>query len=59
MVRRFKGELGEDATVIGTGGMVHLISQATNVFHHVDPDLTLKGLKILYNLNRERTDRPG
>jgi type III pantothenate kinase len=58
MVQRFKGEIGEDATVLGTGGMVHLVAQATDVFHHIDPDLTLKGLKILYNLNRERTDRP-
>jgi type III pantothenate kinase len=58
MVRRFNAELGEDATVIGTGGMVHLVAAATDVFQHIDPDLTLKGLKILYNLNRERTDHP-
>ena len=54
MVAKFRKELGEDATVIGTGGMVHLVAQATDVIQHIDPELTLKGLKILYNLNRER-----
>jgi len=53
MVSRFRGELGEDATVIGTGGIVELIADATDVIDHVEPDLTLKGLKILYNLNRK------
>ena len=53
MVARFKKELGDDATVVGTGGMVSLIAGATDVIEHVDPDLTLKGLKILHNLNRE------
>ena len=57
MIARFKPELGDDVTVVGTGGMVHLVAQATNAFHVIDPDLTLKGLKILYNMNRERTDR--
>jgi type III pantothenate kinase len=59
MVQRFESELGTKATVIGTGGMVHLIAQATKAFDHIDPDLTLKGLKILFNLNRERNDRTG
>lgn len=54
MVARFRTELGEDATVVGTGGMIELIADATDVIQHVDPDLTLKGLKILHNLNRER-----
>lgn len=58
MVLRFNAELGEKATVVGTGGMVHLVAAATSVFNHVDPDLTLKGLKILYNLNRERDNYP-
>jgi len=52
MVARFKKELGEDATVVGTGGLVALVAEATDVVEHIDPDLTLKGLKILHNLNR-------
>jgi len=54
MVSRFRRELGDDATVIGTGGMVELVADATDVIQHVDPDLTLKGLKIIHNLNRSR-----
>jgi type III pantothenate kinase len=52
MVARFKAELGGEATVIGTGGVVNVIAQRTDAIDYVDPDLTLKGLKILYNLNR-------
>jgi len=52
MVAKFKTELGEDSTVIGTGGMVELIAEATDVIQFIDQDLTLKGLKILHNLNR-------
>ncbi len=54
MVKRFRAELGEDATVIGTGGMVDLIADATDVIQHIEHDLTLKGLKFLYNLNKDR-----
>jgi len=54
MVTKFRGELGEDATVLGTGGMVELIADMTDVIQHIDTDLTLKGLKILHNLNRDR-----
>jgi len=52
MVARFKKELGDDATVVGTGGLVSLVAEATDVIEHVDNDLTLKGLKILHNLNK-------
>ena len=52
MVEKFKAEVGEDAIVIGTGGMVDLVAQATDVIRHVEPHLTLKGLKILHNLNK-------
>jgi type III pantothenate kinase len=54
MVARFRKILGEDAIVIGTGGIIEIIAQATDIFDHIDPDLTLKGLKILHNINRTR-----
>ncbi len=52
MVMRFRSELDGDVTVIGTGGLVELIADATDAIQHIDPDLTLKGLKIIHNLNR-------
>ena len=55
MVRRFREEMGEpDATVVGTGGLVQLIADETDVFDVVDPDLTLRGLRHVYELNAPR-----
>jgi len=53
MVQRFKDELGQDAKVIGTGGLAPLIAQEARVFDAVNLDLTLIGLRLIYDLNRE------
>ena len=53
MVARFKEELGGAATVIGTGGWAEMIARETNVFDEVDPDLTLHGVRLIYEANRE------
>ena len=53
MVARFRVELGPDMKVIGTGGFVELIAKETNVFTALDPMLTLQGLRIVFDLNRE------
>ena len=52
MVRRFKDELGADARVIATGGLASLIARETEVFHDVSPELTLVGLRMIYEMNR-------
>ncbi len=52
MVGRFKEELGGKATVVGTGGWAELFARETAVFDVVDPDLTLKGLRLIYEANR-------
>ncbi|OGO50247.1 MAG: pantothenate kinase [Chloroflexi bacterium RBG_16_68_14] len=53
MVARFKQELGAQAKVIGTGGWAELFARETDVFDVVDPDLTLHGLRLIYEANRE------
>ncbi|MBI2886787.1 MAG: type III pantothenate kinase [Chloroflexi bacterium] len=53
VVARFKEELGGEARVIGTGGLAAIIARETPVIELVDPDLTLHGLRIIYDLNRE------
>ena len=53
MVARFKGELGAQAKVIGTGGYAETFGAETEVFDVVDPDLTLHGLRLIYETNRE------
>ena len=52
MVERFKSEVGQDAKVIGTGGLINVVSQHTSIFDEINRDLTLLGLKAIYNLNQ-------
>jgi len=54
MVERFRRELGPGMRVIGTGGLAKMIAQETHVIEVVDPWLTLRGLQIIYELNRGR-----
>lgn len=52
MVARFQVELGSDMRVIGTGGLAETIARETDVIQAVDPWLTLKGLRIVWELNQ-------
>jgi type III pantothenate kinase len=53
MVVRFKRELGGQAKVVATGGWAELVARETPVIDVVDPDLTLHGLRLIYEANRE------
>lgn len=52
IVARFKAELGGEAKVVATGGWAELIAKETDVIDVVDPNLTLTGLRMIYELNR-------
>ena len=52
VVSRFKNELGENAKVIGTGGLSPIIAKHTDIFDYINLDLTLLGLNMLYAINR-------
>lgn len=52
LVARFRSELGDDMKVIATGGLAETVARETPSIQHVDPWLTLEGLRIVYNLNR-------
>ncbi len=52
MVTRFRRELGDDMKVIATGGLAEVIARETDILQIIDPWLTLKGLRLIYNLNR-------
>ena len=56
IVARFKEELGQDAKVIGTGGLTEIISKETNIFDAINPELTLVGLRLVYEMNQQRTN---
>jgi len=49
VVGRLREELQEETLlrVIGTGGNIHLIADYTRVIEHIDPSLTLTGLRIV------------
>jgi type III pantothenate kinase len=51
MVDRFRNELG-GCTVVATGGLAHLIVPSTSSVEHVEPFLTLHGLRLVYERNR-------
>jgi type III pantothenate kinase len=51
MVRRFDEEMGGGCKVIGTGGLARIVEKEAGVFDAVDVHLTLKGLKIIHELN--------
>ncbi|GIM30171.1 type III pantothenate kinase [Clostridium polyendosporum] len=57
IVKKMKQEmmaLGEDEPfVLATGGLGNLIAKETKTIDKVDPDLTLEGLKIIYQKNKE------
>ena len=53
MNARFRAELG-DTTFVATGGLAHLISPLSETIEHVEPFLTLHGLRIIYERNQHR-----
>lgn len=52
LVNRIIEEAGGDPWVIATGGLAELIAGESKTIKEVDNFLTLKGLKIIYHLNR-------
>jgi type III pantothenate kinase len=53
IVTRIQEELGEKGTVVATGGYAGIIAKETKVIDKVNPDLTLIGVKIIHDLNKE------
>ena len=50
LTKRIKSELGRAVTVIATGGLATLFDKHTNVFDAIEPDLTIQGLSLLYDM---------
>ncbi len=51
LVERIRIELGEDSAVIATGGLAGVIAPLSRCIEHVNLDLTLTGLRLLYARN--------
>ncbi len=52
IVARIQKELKEKAKVVATGGYAELIARETKVIDVVNPDLTLIGLRLIYEMNK-------
>jgi type III pantothenate kinase len=50
LAERIKREVGRPVTVIATGGLATLFDKHTEVFDAIEPDLTIQGLSLLYDL---------
>ncbi|WP_232699054.1 type III pantothenate kinase [Brevibacillus daliensis] len=53
IVNRMKKEMNSNPTVVATGGLATLIADNTDCINVVDPDLTLKGLRLIYQRNMD------
>ncbi|MCX8007854.1 MAG: type III pantothenate kinase [Coriobacteriia bacterium] len=51
LVRRIRAELGATARAVATGGLAGRMAPLCETIDAVDPDLTLRGLLILYHRN--------
>lgn len=51
MVERFRAELGPQMKVIATGGLAEVVARETKIIQHIDPWLTLDGLRIIWEIN--------
>jgi len=50
LTARIKAELGRPVTVIATGGVATLFDKHTKAFDAIEPDLTIQGLSLLYDM---------
>ena len=51
IVRRIRGELGTEARAIATGGLADLVTPHSETIEHIDPFLTLEGIRAIWELN--------
>jgi type III pantothenate kinase len=52
MVQRITKEFGAELAVVATGGLAPLFVGVTPMIHHLDPDITMRGLVEIYRRNR-------
>ena len=53
IVRRIRVEMGVDMRVIATGGLATMIARESSTIDKIDHFLTLTGLRVLYERNRQ------
>lgn len=54
IVKRMSDEAGTNPLVIASGGLASLVAEYSETISEVIPDLTLEGLRIIFELNKKR-----
>ncbi|MFN7914710.1 MAG: type III pantothenate kinase [Vicinamibacterales bacterium] len=54
LVRRMDAELGGNAVCVATGGLAVVIAPETHLIEHVDVELTLQGLRLVWERNQAK-----
>jgi type III pantothenate kinase len=57
LVGRLKAELGFECRVVATGGLADVVAPHATSIERVEPDLTLRGLWLIYERNRRTVRR--
>ena len=53
LVRKLRAEMGCECRAIATGGLAPLVTKHAETIEAYEPDLTLRGLQLLYERNRQ------
>ncbi len=54
LVEKLNAELGVPSHVIATGGLASVVAKHARSIQEICPDLTLEGLRLIYERNRYR-----
>lgn len=58
LVARIREEYGKPMKVVATGGLAHLFRHSTKIIDAVDHDLTVRGLRYIYERNEALARKP-
>ncbi len=54
IISRIKSEYGAPMKVVGTGGLAPLFEQGDHLFDTIEDDLTMHGLTVIHDYNKEQ-----
>jgi type III pantothenate kinase len=58
ILERLLGEMGQETTVVATGGLASLMGKGSKYIKHVDDLLTLDGLRLIWERNTDTKSSP-
>ena len=52
LIKKIRSEREVETKTVATGGLGPLFARETNIFDHIDLDLTMHGMSVIYNYNQ-------